>query len=131
MTVIRRMVDGELHVCHIRLWFTLPTQANRSGCQKLTPNLQNEYKHCRWNPSVLDSSSPSADSRKKVNHNRIMKWKEIINIIISLSYYARCDWSILPAAFHCYASFLSFPVPMINLRDIINISLTSFSLSLL
>ena len=36
------------------------------------------------------------------------------------SHNAVCDWSILQAAFHCmdyYASFLSFLVPLINLRD--------------
>ena len=98
------------------------------------PTLRNEYKYDRWDPSILDGSSHSADPRKKVNSKRIVKWKETINTIISLSHYALCDWLILQAAFHCmdcYASFLSFPVPLINLRDIINILLTSSSLSLL
>ena len=65
------------------------------------PTLPNEHKYGRWDPSVLDGSSHSADPRKRVNSKRIVKWKEIINIIISLSHYALCDWSILQAAFHC------------------------------
>ena len=84
------------------------------------PTLPNEHKYGRWDPSVLDGSSHSADPRKKVNNKRIVKWKETINIIISISHYALCDWSILQAASHCmdcYASFLSFPVPLINLLD--------------
>ena len=108
----------------------------RIGMPKIgrAPTLRNEYKYGKWDPSVLDGSSHSTDPRKKVNNKRIVKWKEIININIYLSQYTLCDWSILQAAFHCmdcYASFLSFPVPLINLRDIINILLTSFFLSLL
>ena len=47
------------------------------------PTLPNEYKHSRWNPSALDGSSPCADPREKVNNERIMKWEEINNIIVS------------------------------------------------
>ena len=47
------------------------------------PTLTNEYKHSRWNPSALDGSSPSADPRENVNSERIVKWEEINNIIVS------------------------------------------------
>ena len=76
-----------MQVCHFRVWFTLPLYPTspqiRMSKIGRAPNLQNEYKHGRWNLSVLDGSSPSADSRKKVNHKRIINWKETINIIIS------------------------------------------------
>ena len=36
------------------------------------PTLRNEYKYGRWEPSVLDGSSHSADPRKKVNNKRIV-----------------------------------------------------------
>ena len=49
------------------------------------PTLRNEHKYGRSDPSVLDGSSHSADPRKKVNNKRIVKWKEIINIIISFA----------------------------------------------
>ena len=84
------------------------------------PTLQNECKHGRWDPTK--------GQQQKNNET------EIINIMISLSYYAQFDWSILQAAFDCmacHASFPSCPEPLINLRDIINILLASFSISLL
>ena len=48
------------------------------------PTLQNEYKHGRWDPSAFDGSSPSADPRKKANNERVMKWKEIIFLYLSV-----------------------------------------------
>ena len=122
ITVIRRLVEG--------------------NCKSVISGSGSPYLHKRMDQDVKNLQGPnsakwvqirqmgpfstgwltshSADPRKKVNKKRIMKWKEKINIILSLSHYAVCDWSILQAAFHCmdcYASFLSFPVPLINLRD--------------